>query len=434
VLDFYRFSSDQVVSYNRLQTDILREASPGRDIIHNFMGFYTEFDHFKVGDDIDVASWDSYPLGFLDQGPFPAEDKKRYMRQGHPDIAAFHHDLYRGCGNGRWAVMEQQPGPVNWAPNNPAPLPGMVRLWTHEAIAHGAEFVSYFRWRQAPFAQEQMHAGLLRPDDQPAPAYEEAKQASNDLKKTAATKTKQADVALVFSYDAQWMFETHPQGAGWSYQRLCYEWYAVLRIFGLNVDFVPPGRNLDGYKLIVAPSLPHVSDEMLAALKATSGKVLLGPRSGSKTESLQIPPNLAPGPLQALIPIKITRSESFPDSHKEQISLGAATVTAGTWLDQVETALTPVATTQSGDGALYQQGNVWLLTTVPQLDFLVALISSLATEAGIDVKPLPPNLRIRRKGSQLFTFNYGPEPVDAPDWLKQMDFATLPPASVAWTE
>ncbi|HAJ45270.1 MAG TPA: beta-galactosidase, partial [Alphaproteobacteria bacterium] len=55
-------------------------------------------------------------------------------------------------------------GPVNWAIHNPSPAPGMVRLWTWEAFAHGAECVSYFRWRQAPFAQEQMHAGLNRPD------------------------------------------------------------------------------------------------------------------------------------------------------------------------------------------------------------------------------------------------------------------------------
>jgi beta-galactosidase GanA len=39
--------------------------------------------------------------------------------------------------------MEQQPGPVNWAAYNPAPHPGAVRLWTFEAIAHGAEVVSY---------------------------------------------------------------------------------------------------------------------------------------------------------------------------------------------------------------------------------------------------------------------------------------------------
>ena len=37
-LDFCRFSSDQVVSYNKLQIDILREHSPGRELIHNYMG------------------------------------------------------------------------------------------------------------------------------------------------------------------------------------------------------------------------------------------------------------------------------------------------------------------------------------------------------------------------------------------------------------
>src|SRR5690606_19025104 len=88
----------------------------------------------------------------------------RYLRVGDPDFQAFFHDLYRGCGRGRWWVMEQQPGPVNWAPHNPAPAPGAVRLWTWEAFAAGAEVVSYFRWRQAPFAQEQMHEALLLPD------------------------------------------------------------------------------------------------------------------------------------------------------------------------------------------------------------------------------------------------------------------------------
>ena len=77
--------------------------------------------------------------------------------------------------------MEQQPGPVNWAPSNPAPLPGMVRLWSWEAFAHGAECVSYFRWRQAPFAQEQHHAGLLRPDSADAPGLEEARQVALEL-------------------------------------------------------------------------------------------------------------------------------------------------------------------------------------------------------------------------------------------------------------
>ena len=132
------------------------------------MGRITDFDHFDVGEDLDIASWDSYPLGFLlDRAGATETEKNNFLRQGDPDFQAFHHDLYRAVCGGRWWVMEQQPGPVNWAPYNPEPLPGMVRLWTWEAFAHGAETVSYFRWRQVPFAQEQMHSGLLQPDSAP---------------------------------------------------------------------------------------------------------------------------------------------------------------------------------------------------------------------------------------------------------------------------
>ncbi len=169
-LAFRRFSSDQVVTFNKRQVDIIR-AHSSAPISHNYMGRVTDFDHFKVGDDLEIATWDSYPLGFLEDR-VGADDahQRAFMRQGDPDFQAFHHDLYRAVGKGRWWVMEQQPGPVNWAPHNPAPLPGMMRLWAWEAYAHGAEAVCYFRWRQAPFAQEQMHACMLRPDNADAPA------------------------------------------------------------------------------------------------------------------------------------------------------------------------------------------------------------------------------------------------------------------------
>jgi len=159
---FRRFSSDMVAEFNREQADILRRYTDA-PLIHNYMGRITDFDHFNVGNDLDIASWDSYPLGFLEDRMEDDDVHKRtYAQQGDPDFQAFHHDLYRAVGKGRWWIMEQQPGPVNWAPVNPAPLPGMCRLWAWEAFAHGAETVCYFRWRQAPFAQEQMHAGIDR--------------------------------------------------------------------------------------------------------------------------------------------------------------------------------------------------------------------------------------------------------------------------------
>ena len=134
--------------------------------------------------------------------------------------------------------MEQQPGPVNWAPHNPAPLPGMPRLWAWEAFAHGAETVCFFRWRQVPFAQEQMHAGLLRPDSEPAPALAEAAQIATEIADMPETETASAPVALVFDYASSWAWKTQPQGADFEYFHLALSTYRALRRNGLSVDVV----------------------------------------------------------------------------------------------------------------------------------------------------------------------------------------------------
>ena len=98
--------------------------------------------------------------------------------------------------------MEQQLGPVNWARYNPNPSEGMVKLWSWEAFAHGAEAVSYFRWRQAPFGQEQMHSGLHLPDGSKSPAYYEVKELSEELKKFNEIQECPPSVEIIFEYEA----------------------------------------------------------------------------------------------------------------------------------------------------------------------------------------------------------------------------------------
>ena len=426
VLDFYRFSSDQLIAYNKMQVDILRAHSPGRDVLHNFMGLFTDFDHFQLGVDIDIAGWDSYPLGFLDVGPYAREDKAAYMRQGHPDFAGFHHDLYRNCGRGRFGIIEQQPGPVNWARNNPAPLDGMVRLWGHETAAHGAELSCIFRWRQAPFAQEQMHAGLLRPDSQPATAHGEIAQLAKELETPDSTPSSPR-IALVFSYDSQWMTEIQPQGRSWSTIKLAMEWYSAARGLGLSLDIVAPGAPLDAYDLVLVPSLLHVSDAALQAFEATSADIIFAPRSGSKTESLQIPDTLAPGPLQSLIPLKVTRSESFPPTHVETGQLGDKTVTGHTWLDHVETELTPLAQTETGTGLLYRSGRVSLFTTCPNRAFLQAVLGDICADRGIRTIDLPAGVRLIEHGRRRVVVNYNASDQQVP----ALGIEHLPPAGVA---
>lgn len=405
VLDFRRFSSDQVVRFNRQQADLIREYSPGRDIVHNFMGFFTQFDHHDVSRDLDVASWDSYPLGFLEQFWFNQDDKVRYLRQGHPDIAAFHHDLYRGCTHGRWWVMEQQPGPVNWARFNPAPIPGMVRLWTLEAMAHGAELVSYFRWRQFPQAQEQMHAGLLRPDSVDDVGAQEVRQASEEIATIGAIGAAPKSVALLFDYQAEWVTDTQPQGYGFSALRIAFEYYSAARKLGLDLDIVHPESTLDDYAMVLIPCLPILSAKTIGNLKSFRGEILIGPRSGSKTENFGIPSDLPPGTLQSLLPIKVTRVESLPEGWSEA---GKGFELSG-WLEHIESDLQAEILLNNGMPAVIRNGKLRYICGGPDQRLLSQLIQRMAGETGTQTSQLDEDLRIRRSGNLVFAFNYGTE-------------------------
>jgi beta-galactosidase len=398
------------------------------------MGFFTAFDHHAVSQDLDVATWDSYPLGFLDQGWDDDQTKALFLRQGHPDFAAFHHDLYRGCGRGRMWVMEQQPGPVNWAPNNPAPLAGMVRLWTLEAFAHGAELVSYFRWRQAPFGQEQMHAGLLRPDHVNGPAAHEVQTVGEELARLPAVRAARARVALLFSYEAQWVLGIQPQGEAFDPLRLSFEFYTALRSLGLDVDILPPDADLTGYSLVVAPSLPMVGET--DRLAASSAQILFGPRSGSKTRDFQIPPELAPGALQALLPLKVAAVESLRPGHCEPVEGNAGSVIK--WLEHVETTLVPRLSTVEGRGVWFQSGRFHYVAGWPDPVLLLEILSALAEECGLTVRPVPEGLRLRRHGNVQFAFNYAPTEADISELVPSgasllLGGLKLPPAGVtAW--
>ncbi|BDG17031.1 MULTISPECIES: beta-galactosidase [Thermus] len=414
LLDYYRFASEQVRRYNRLQVEILRAHAPGKFVTHNFMGFFTDLNPFPLGEDLDFASWDSYPLGFTDLMPLPEEEKLRYARTGHPDVAAFHHDLYRAVGRGRFWVMEQQPGPVNWAPHNPNPAPGMVRLWTWEALAHGAEVVSYFRWRQVPFAQEQMHAGLHRPDYAPDAAFFEVQRVVEELGALSLPPPGQAPVALVYDPEAPWVYEVQPHGAEWNYLALVFLFYSVARRLGLDVDIVPPGAALQGYRLVLVPSLPIVREKALNAFREADGIVLFGPRSGSKNENFHIPQGLPPGPLQALLPLKVVRVESLPPGLREEVEGPWGRFSSGLWREWVETDLSPLLRFADGLGALFRAGRYLYLAAWPSPELLGALLVGLAQEGGLSPKPLPSGLRLRWRGHLVFAFNYGPEEVVLP--------------------
>lgn len=418
LMDFRRFSSDQVISFNRLQAEIIRAHSDA-PITHNYMGRVTDFDHYKLGDDLDIASWDSYPLGFLEDRVKATDAHKRaYARQGDPDFQAFHHDLYRSVGKGRWWVMEQQPGPVNWAPFNPAPLPGMVRLWSWEAFAHGAEAVCYFRWRQAPMAQEQMHAGLLRPDSAAAPGLEEAQRVAKELADAPDVAPAQADVALIFDYEAEWAWSIQPHGRDLSYFDLVFDFYRGMRKLGLSIDIAPPGADLAGYRLIVAPGLMHMSAEMKSTLSESSAIWLLGPRTGARNSSMQ-----TPVPLPPALPgwsLTVTHVESLrPDMPLPLQSEGAII----SYREFVEGDFEVTERLEDESPAVVKQGKLTWLCGWPDETALRRILRAAAEEADIAVLDMAEGVRRRKTGRECFWFNHATE-------TRQMGGRTLPALSV----
>ncbi len=437
-LAFRHYTSDQVVAFNRAQAEVLRPLCPGRTLIHNYMGLETGFDHFTVGVDLDAASWDAYPLGMLeDRVPADTTHRHRYRRQGDPDFQAFHHDLYRAVGRGRWWVMELQPGPVNWAPYNPAPLPGMTRLWALEAFAHGAETVCWFRWRQAPFGQEQMHAGLLRPDDRPAPGLAEVRLTADDLKVLARMApdlaTVRGDVALLVDYPSLWAWEIQPQGAGFNGFTLLFEAYRALRRRSLSIDIVPTASDsLAGYRCVLALGLYTWTDAARRLLGTTDGPVLLGLRTGSKTPDFAIPSRLPPD-CPDWLDIAVAFVESLrPDGGPAlagggRIERWIETIEAG---PQVETLLQ----TTEGAPVLLRQDRFHYLAGWPDATGFDGVLNQVIPPQPGDLPPLPTDIRTRRLGPLHVVLNYGPESVALTPWLGPRDWIIgsqiLPPAGV----
>lgn len=420
-LAFRRFASDQVVQWNAAQAAALRPLTKA-PLIHNYMGRELAFDHHAVARELDIASWDSYPIGFLsDRLEGDATHKARYLQQGDPDMQAFHHDLYRGLNNRRWWVMEQQPGPVNWAPYNPAPLPGMVRLWSWEAFAHGAEVVSYFRWRQAPFAQEQMHAGLKRPDDAPAPGLTEARTLAAELAAMPDVAPTQAPVALLFDYPSAWAWDVLPQGADFDYFRLMFETYRALRCQGLSIDILPATTtDLTGYKIILAPGLATLPDGLTETLMDSGAACLLGPRTGLVTRDLSIA--LPLGPHLPGLDITVTKVESLPPGTARAVEGGGALLH---WTETLDGKAPARLSLTDGAPVLVGSGPLSYLGGWPDAALWSRILTELAADTNLTLTALPDGLRLRDTGTHRFAFNYAPEEM-------QWNGETIPPAGVAW--
>jgi beta-galactosidase len=461
-LDFYRFSSDSVIAYNKLQVDLLRKYSD-KPITHNAMGFFGQYDHYKLAQDLDAITWDNYPLGTLELAftspsevsatsagaiSFPEELKNNYMLSGYPDLISFNHDLYFGLKDKPFWVIEQQPGQVNWAPTNPLPAPGVVRLWTHQAFAHGADVVAYFRWRAANGAQETMHAGLNLFDGSPDVATHEAKQVVSEiadlvqgeqrgipptplikggrgdssLTREAGEDLVRKEVALLFDYENLWATSIQPHSSTWNYWALQMNYYTALRGLGLDVAIIHPRSDLSRYKVVLAPALNMVDDALanhLTAYIQQGGQLVMGPRSGFKTLTNRVHAP-APGPLTELMGVNIFRVDALRPGYKEFIKVGRKKLSYTTWADLLTPTTANVLATYESDAykdvaAVTEQnhgkGSCLTIGMWVDVEGLRALLNPVLKRVGLETVNLPEGVRLTTRTNTNYLLNFNPSEV-----------------------
>jgi len=419
-LAYRRFSSDQVIKYHNPMVEMIRAHAPDKFITHNFIPMNeTAVDNFALAAPLDFTSYDNYPLGRTDllMTGAPAEQLRRYMRTGHPDFATYYHDQTRGLLNRGFWVMEQQPGPVNWANNNPRPAPGMIRFWTLEAFAHGADCVCYFRWRQAPFAQEQMHAGLLRPDNSKTEAWPEAEQAMAEVAALdiGNQPLQPASVAIITGAEGLWVSDIEKQGEAYDFNNVQLSYYSALRELGVNIDFISVDSDFTAYALIIAPSLPIVDQAFVDKCKASSAQFIFGPRAGAKTSEFGYPAILPPGLLQQLIPIRILSVETLRADCMEGLCWNKQQYQSGSWCEQIDAGESEILVRyDNGEPAVVRQDRTTYIGTLTNREFLLNFFQQVCQQANIQTYRFGTDIRVCQRGDLMFAFNYSDQPQELP--------------------
>ena len=199
VLDYIRFISVSARRFCKMQSDILREyVKPGDFITTN--GMFSNLDnHQMTKESLDFYTYDSYPnfaycLDAYREGDSDLRDRR--WSRNLTEVRSI---------SKRFGIMEQQSGANGWNTRMeaPTPRPGQMTLWTMQSIAHGADYVSYFRWRTSTIGTEIYWHGILDYSGRENRRIAELRQIHATLgrmQELAGTRYE-AKVALVRDYD-----------------------------------------------------------------------------------------------------------------------------------------------------------------------------------------------------------------------------------------
>jgi len=257
-LDYRRFASDLLLEEFVAERDVLHQLSPGVPVTTNFMVMtrFNQLDYWSWAREMDVVSNDYYP-DFAD--PLTHVE------------AALSADIVRGLADGEpWLLMETSPSAVNWQPRNRAKRPGELRRDALQQIAHGADGFNVFQVRASIAGAEKFHSGLIPHAGTDTRLWREVVELGTllgSLREIAGSRVA-SSVALVWDWQAWWGCEldSHPS-VDVVYPDRARAFHRALWDLGVSVDVVAPGATLEGYDLVVVPTLYLADDDAAPALE-----------------------------------------------------------------------------------------------------------------------------------------------------------------------
>ncbi len=411
VLDFKRFSSDALKGHLRAERDILQRLTPGIPVTTNFMvmGTTNALDYADWASEVDFVSNDHYVI----PGPHD-RDELSFSANLTGNLA----------GGAPWFLMEHSTSAVNWQPINLAKKPGELARDSLTHVAHGADAVCFFQWRQSSAGAEKYHSAMVPHAGRDSRVFRDVVTLGDTLRALApiaGTHRRPADIAILFDWQSWWALDgpAHPT-TELRYREQALAWYTALLDLGLRADVLPVAADLTPYRVVIAPLLHVVPTGLASRLadRVAEGCHLVTTfLSGIVDENDHIHLGGYPGALRDLLGIRV--EEFAPRLPGESIPLDDGT-TGTLWSEPID--LTDPTTevlvryaggTLTGRPAITRRthglGSATYVSTRLTPEHLQPLLRDLTARAGV-TSPLPPALRsaieatVRTDGEHDWTF------------------------------
>lgn len=409
VLDFHRFSSDELLGYYRAEADVIRPLSDA-PITTNFMvtAHIENLDYWSWAREMDVVANDHY----LDH------------RLGDPrSELSFAADLSRGLAGGApWLLMEHSTGAVNWQPLNKPKAPGELIRNSLTHVARGADGVCFFQWRASVQGSEKFHSAMLPHAGTDSALWREVVELggiASRIGEVAGSRVV-ADAALVWSWQAWWATQTESRpSSDIGYLDQVHAAHRAMLAQGITTDVVAPGADLSAYRLVVVPGLHLVSEadaRVITDWVAAGGTALITFYSGTVDENDRVFTGGYTGPFREALGVRV--EEFAPVAAGQSLTL-ASGARASLWSERLRDTTAEVRDTfTDGPSAGYPaltrnswgMGAAWYASTLLDDADYRDLLGALAAEAGVHSLGSKDLEIVRRRGddaSFLFIINHG---------------------------